>query len=385
MKRTSPLQPVGGFGLYVHWPYCTAKCPYCDFNSHVASTVDHSAWARALVAEIEAVADETGPRTLDSIFFGGGTPSLMAPKTVQAVIDTAQRVWRFDNAIEITLEANPGSVEAARFASYRLAGVNRTSLGIQALDDAALKALGRIHSVSEALAALDVATATFDRVSFDLIYARQFQSLDDWQAELERALSLGTRHLSLYQLTVEPETVFGRRHAARKLPGLPTDDLGADLYDLTQDLCEAAGLPQYETSNHAAPGEESRHNRIYWEGGDYVGIGPGAHGRLTLKGQRWATEAVRAPLSWLSKSLERPGSTTLKTPVSGAEQSVEYALMGLRMTQGIDLGRLVPGTLDDDAVSELVSDGMLVRTATRLRTTPAGRPLLNAILGRILA
>ncbi|MEL7460439.1 MAG: radical SAM family heme chaperone HemW, partial [Pseudomonadota bacterium] len=280
-----------GFGLYVHWPFCQSKCPYCDFNSHVVDRVDQTAWADALVADVRRIGAELGPRPLSSIFFGGGTPSLMPPATVAAVIDAATDVFSPSNALEITLEANPSSVEAERFKGYRTAGVNRVSLGVQALNDPDLRALGRLHSVAEARAAIDLAKSTFARVSFDLIYARQHQSLSDWDTELTEAVNFGTDHLSLYQLTVEPGTAFGARHARGGLGGLPGEDLSADMYALTQSVCDAAGMPAYEISNHARPGAECIHNKIYWQSGDYAGVGPGAHGRLTLNGARFATEA----------------------------------------------------------------------------------------------
>ena len=292
----------GGFGLYLHWPFCAAKCPYCDFNSHVAASIDQDRWAAAYLAEIGRLADETPGRVLNSIYFGGGTPSLMRADVVAAILNRAADRWTLANDVEITLEANPGSVEADRFAGYAAAGVNRVSLGVQALNDDDLRRLGRIHSADEALRALDVARATFGRVSFDLIYARQDQTLPDWQAELARALAMGPDHLSLYQLTIEPGTAFYARHQAGGLRGLPDEDLGADLYALTQEMTAAAGLPAYEVSNHAGPGGESRHNLIYWRAGDWGGLGPGAHGRLTLGGSRWATEAPLAPGAWLRPS-----------------------------------------------------------------------------------
>ena len=289
----------GGFGLYVHWPFCQAKCPYCDFNSHVVSRIDQKDWVTAYKAELARVAELAPDRVLNSIFFGGGTPSLMHPDTVAAVIESAQDIWTFANDIEITLEANPGSVEAGRFAGYRDGGVNRISMGFQALNDDDLRRLGRIHSVAEGKAAFDIARNCFDRVSFDLIYARQGQTLDGWKAELREALSMAIDHLSLYQLTIEEGTAFGDRYARGKLRDLPTDDTAADMYLATQDICAEFGMPGYEISNHARPGAESRHNQIYWRYGDYIGIGPGAHGRITANGTRYATEAIRAPGAWL--------------------------------------------------------------------------------------
>ncbi|MEM9551751.1 MAG: radical SAM family heme chaperone HemW, partial [Pseudomonadota bacterium] len=272
----------GGFGLYIHWPFCEAKCPYCDFNSHVVRDIDQSRWAEAYRQEIERAAAETQGRVLSTVFFGGGTPSLMHPDTVASVLDAVRRAWPMVNDPEITLEANPGSVEAHRFAGYRDAGVNRISMGVQALNDRALKRLGRIHSAADARAAFDIARRCFDRVSFDLIYARQDQTLSDWRRELDEALSMAVDHLSLYQLTIEDGTAFADRYRAGGLRGLPADDLSADMYAVTQEVCAEHGLSGYEVSNHARAEAESRHNLIYWRYGDYVGIGPGAHGRVTL-------------------------------------------------------------------------------------------------------
>jgi oxygen-independent coproporphyrinogen-3 oxidase len=297
---------AGGFGLYLHWPFCQSKCPYCDFNSHVAASIDQRRWQRAYLAEIDRIGAETRGRVLNTVFFGGGTPSLMDPDIVAAVLDRVRATWTVANDWEVTLEANPGSVEAERFRAYREAGVNRLSMGVQALNDTDLRRLGRLHSLDEALGAFETARASFDRVSFDLIYARQDQTPDDWGRELDRALRMAVDHLSLYQLTIEDGTAFGARHAAGGLRGLPDDDRSVALYDMTQDRCAAAGMPAYEVSNHARPGAESRHNLIYWRGGDYAGIGPGAHGRLTLNGQRYATEAPRAPGAWLER-VERDG------------------------------------------------------------------------------
>lgn len=297
----------GGFGLYLHWPFCQSKCPYCDFNSHVAATIDQGRWQRAYLSEIRRLGAETEGRVLNSVFFGGGTPSLMEPDLVAAILETVRATWPLANDLEVTLEANPGSVEAGRFRGYRAAGVNRISMGIQALNDADLRKLGRLHTVAEARAAFDVARTTFDRVSFDLIYARQDQPLEHWRSELTEALTMAADHLSMYQLTVEDGTAFGDRFKRGKLRGLPEEELSADMYALTQDLCEAAGLPAYEVSNHARPGAESRHNLIYWRGGDYAGVGPGAHGRLTFPTGRWATEAPRAPAAWLER-VERDGT-----------------------------------------------------------------------------
>ncbi|MEO1196318.1 MAG: radical SAM family heme chaperone HemW [Pseudomonadota bacterium] len=370
-----------GFGLYVHWPFCQSKCPYCDFNSHVVDRVDQTAWADALVADVRRIGAELGPRPLSSIFFGGGTPSLMPPATVAAVIDAATDVFSPSNALEITLEANPSSVEAERFKGYRTAGVNRVSLGVQALNDPDLRALGRLHSVAEARAAIDLAKSTFARVSFDLIYARQHQSLSDWDTELTEAVNFGTDHLSLYQLTVEPGTAFGARHARGGLGGLPGEDLSADMYALTQSVCDAAGMPAYEISNHARPGAECIHNKIYWQSGDYAGVGPGAHGRLTLNGARFATEAPRDPATWLRAANIQAAETRKAIPDDARLE--EAVMMGLRTTQGIDLNRINTGSLS--RIDALCADGWLVACNGRLAATSAGRPVLNEILRQLLA
>jgi len=377
---------AGGFGLYVHWPFCAAKCPYCDFNSHVATAIDHARWRDAYLREIARYAAQVPGRVLTSIFFGGGTPSLMPPETVAAIIEAARAAWPVANDLEVTLEANPTSVEAGRFAAYAAGGVSRVSLGVQALDDADLRRLGRRHNVSEALQAYELACKFFDRTSFDLIYARQHQTLADWRAELRRALDLAVDHLSLYQLTIESGTAFGDRYAAGGLRGLPEDGLAADLYEVTQEMCGVAGLDAYEISNHARPGSESRHNLIYWRYGDYVGIGPGAHGRLTLDGQRHATESWLAPDRWLAAADHGTGES-LRSPLSGPDQAVEYLLMGLRLRDGIDLSRherLAGAPLDDATIGHLQAIGMVDLDGDRLRATEAGRPLLNAILRELL-
>lgn len=378
----------GGFGLYVHWPFCESKCPYCDFNSHVATRIDQAAWKEAYLREIARIAELVPARSLQTIYFGGGTPSLMAPETVGAIIDAASRSWALSNDVEITLEANPGSVETNAFADFNLAGVNRTSLGVQALNDADLRRLGRKHDLAEARRAIDIAQSTFDRVSFDLIYARQYQSLSDWEGELAEALRIGTSHLSLYQLTIEDGTVFGERFARGQLRGLPSEDLAADFYDLTQTMCAAAGLPAYEVSNHAQNGQESRHNRIYWTGGDYAGIGPGAHGRLTYGHRRHATAATERPANWLAEAMSDEGARDNPTALSSQEQAMEYLLMGLRLRDGIRLSRLSGLTghvLQESRLTGLKDLGMLAQSDDTLRVTDKGRPLLNAILAELAA
>nr|WP_220494994.1 MULTISPECIES: radical SAM family heme chaperone HemW [unclassified Paracoccus (in: a-proteobacteria)] len=372
----------GGFGLYVHWPFCASKCPYCDFNSHVAAVIDQRRWLEAYRLEIARVAEETKGRVLRSIFFGGGTPSLMQPEVVGAVIDAARAGWGFANDIEITLEANPGSVERGRFQGYAEAGVNRLSMGLQALNDADLRRLGRLHSVSEARAAFEVARACFPRVSFDLIYARQAQTRAAWRAELREALEMAVDHLSLYQLTIEDGTAFGARAAAGGLKGLPDDDLAADMYLDTQEICLSNGFPAYEVSNHAQEGAESRHNLVYWRQGDWAGIGPGAHGRLTLNGCRWATEAPRAPGAWL-EAVRKGAGEVPRVPVPRNEQATEYLLMSMRLAEGLDLvryARLAGKPLSDNVIAELVELELIDLAPGRLQVTTKGRPVLNAIL-----
>ncbi|WP_271950613.1 radical SAM family heme chaperone HemW [Ruegeria faecimaris] len=376
----------GGFGLYVHWPFCEAKCPYCDFNSHVSKNIDQKQWLDAYLVELRRSASETPNRVLNTIFFGGGTPSLMDPETVAAVIDTARALWHPANDMEITLEANPSSVEAGRFAAYREAGVNRISMGVQALNDDDLRRLGRIHSVAEARAAYDIARHCFERVSFDLIYARQHQTLDAWRAELTEALSMAVDHLSLYQLTIEDGTAFGDRYAVGKLRGLPLDDSAADMYLATQKICEAHGLPAYEVSNHARPGAESQHNLIYWRYGDYVGIGPGAHGRITQNGQKYATETYLNPQRWLDAASCGSGEKE-RAALSREEQASEYLMMGLRVTGGLDIDRYMGISghpLPQDPLGHLQDIGMVQMLDGRLMATTEGRAVLNAVIRELL-
>ncbi len=374
------------FGLYFHWPFCAAKCPYCDFNSHVWSTVDHDAWLDAFLSEIRRIRGETEDRIVSTIFFGGGTPSLMRPKTVEAIINEVRALWRCSNSLEVTLEANPTSVEAGKFNDLARAGVNRVSLGLQALNDHDLKKLGRQHSADEGRTALDIALATFDRVSFDLIYARQDQTQDAWLSEVEKAVSFGATHMSLYQLTIEPGTAFHQRFQAGGLLGLPDDDRAADLFEMTQRVMEGAGLPAYETSNHAAPGEECRHNQLYWAGGDYGGIGPGAHGRLTLGGDRYATECARDPAAWLRKA--NAGSAEIvRTKLNSEERLIEVFVMGLRLYEGVKLNRvrkLKPREILYNNINILVEEGWLEQDRQTLRLTEAGRPLADSVVRRIL-
>ncbi|MDP2411711.1 MAG: radical SAM family heme chaperone HemW [Pseudolabrys sp.] len=385
MTLTTPAP----FAVYVHWPFCLSKCPYCDFNSHVRhGGYDETGYVRAIEAELAAAAARTPGRTVSSIFFGGGTPSLMQPQSVQAILDAIAKHWSVASDVEVSLEANPTSVEATRFRGYRSAGVNRVSLGVQALDDIALKELGRLHTAQEALDAVKVARSIFDRYSFDLIYARPRQSLDDWSLELKRAISEAAEHLSLYQLTIEPGTPFFGLHKAGKI-AVPDDDHGRDLYDLTQSICDAAGLPAYEISNHARPGAECRHNLVYWRGHDYAGVGPGAHGRITIDGRRYATETEKRPESWLALVAQQGHGLIVDEKLTPAETADEYLLMGLRLAEGIEPERftaIAGRTLDPDRVSFLRDGGAVETTADgRLRVTQSGFPLLDAVVADLAA
>lgn len=374
-------------GLYVHWPFCVSKCPYCDFNSHVRDRIDADAWQAALLADLAHEAEKTGRRPLRSIFFGGGTPSLMPPRIAASLIEAAERHWGFSNDIEITLEANPNSVEAARFGDLAAAGINRVSLGLQALDNEALAFLGRAHDVDEGLGALDTARRIFDRVSFDLIYARPGQSESDWEAELARALSFGTGHLSLYQLTIEPGTRFATLAAQGKLT--PVDpDHGATLYELTQAMTAQAGIPSYEISNHARPGQESRHNLIYWRYGDYIGIGPGAHGRRS----GMATLRHKKPENWMGAVDRNGNGLQQEVPLQAEDKAREALLMGLRLGEGVDLARIaglsglpIGALVDDRAIDRMNDLGLVWRTGNRLQVSPAGMLLLDAILPEVVA
>ena len=379
-----------GFGVYVHWPFCASKCPYCDFNSHVrAGGVDQPRYLAAFRHELGHIRDLIGPRAVASIFIGGGTPSLMAPATVGSLLEEIGRLWTLEEGAEITMEANPSSVEAERFRGYRAAGVNRVSLGVQALRDADLKQLGRLHSVSEALAAIRVANSTFERTSFDLIYARPGQTAGQWRDELSEALAIAGGHLSLYQLTIEEGTPFAALHAARKL-AVPDADLAAALYDVTGELTSERGMPAYEISNHAAAGEESRHNLLYWRYGEYAGVGPGAHGRLIRGGDRLATTTERIPEQWLQKVEAKGHGLASVDPLTCAEQADEALLMGLRLAEGLDLARLARiGNLapNQSAIDELASLGLVTREggSARITATLAGRMVLNRIVADLSA
>lgn len=375
---------TAGFGLYVHWPFCAAKCPYCDFNSHSSTRIDQDRWKRAYLAEIKRLGAVTGDRILGSVYFGGGTPSLMDVSHVEALIDAATMTWSTAGDMEVTLEANPTSAEAGRFEGYREAGVNRVSIGVQALVDSDLKALGRTHGAEDALTAVSTARRIFDRVSFDLIYGRQRQALENWEAELERALALKPDHLSLYQLTIEPGTAFGERLARGLLPGLPDEDLSAVLFVATQRLCDEAGLPAYEISNHARPNFESRHNLIYWRSGDYAGIGPGAHGRLTYEGRRYATATPLSPEKWLERVESGLGGDSVLNPLTDRERDVEALMMGLRLTEGMDLDRLCKGDDYIHNINILTDKGLLSSNGGRVRATRSGRRILDSVVAALL-
>jgi putative oxygen-independent coproporphyrinogen III oxidase len=377
------------FAVYVHWPFCLSKCPYCDFNSHVRyGGYDEPRYVRAVLKEVAAIAARVPGRTVSSIFFGGGTPSLMQPESVQAILDAIGMHWSIAPDVEVTLEANPTSVEATRFRGYHAAGVNRVSLGVQALDGAALKEFGRLHTVSEALHAVAIARSTFERYSFDLIYARPRQTPAEWERELTRAIDEAAEHLSLYQLTIEPGTTFFGLHRAGKLV-TPDEDLARDLYDLTQAVCASRGLPAYEISNHARPGAECRHNLIYWRGQDYAGVGPGAHGRLTIGGRRCATETEKRPESWLMRVESLGHGLVVNEPLSDDEMADEYLLMGLRLAEGIDPSRyylLAGRELNARRISILQDEGAVETTAEgRLRVTQAGFPVLDAVVADLAA
>jgi putative oxygen-independent coproporphyrinogen III oxidase len=379
------------FGIYVHWPFCLSKCPYCDFNSHVAASIDHDQWQRALLAELDHFADDTKGHTVGSVFFGGGTPSLMAPATVAALLERIGQHWPIAPDIEITLEANPGAVDAERFRDFRATGVNRVSLGIQALDDTALRFLGRRHDLAEAMRALELARATFGRVSFDLIYARPGQTAASWEAELRQALAFGTEHLSLYQLTIEENTGFAGLYK-RGAFQLPDEDEAAAMFALTNDLAAAAGRPRYEVSNHAATGAACRHNLLYWQGGEWLGIGPGAHGR-----RRGADRLMRAtrqwknPGRWLDAVAAQGHGTEDETVVLPEEYEIELVMMGLRLDDGLSAarfagltGRPLMDALDRKNLEALDEAGLVEWVDGRLRATKDGMPVLNSVLARIL-
>ncbi|HEY1736062.1 MAG TPA: radical SAM family heme chaperone HemW [Methylovirgula sp.] len=389
MANRFPPAADPGFGLYVHWPFCLSKCPYCDFNSHVrAEAIDEKRFIGAFKAELAHRAALTKGRNVRSIFIGGGTPSLMKAETVGAILEAIGKHWTVEPDAEVTLEANPSSVEASRFRGYRDAGVNRVSIGVQALNDADLKQLGRLHSVEDALAAIDVAAKIFPRYSFDMIYGRPKQSVAAWKMELRTALPRVADHLSLYQLTLEPDTMFERLERAGKLV-LPNSDQSRDFWDATQEIMNAAGLPAYEISNHARTGAESRHNLIYWHYGEYIGVGPGAHGRvMTPKGRR-AQATERHPEMWLTV-VEADGHGLIEDELlSEEEQGDEFLLMGLRLSEGIEPARFEAVTgrsLDPGRIKSLIEEGMVEMTpAGRLRVSPEGFPVLDAVVADLAA
>ncbi len=386
-----PLTGEGdkAFGVYVHWPFCLSKCPYCDFNSHVRhQAVDEDRFAGAFEREIATTAARIPQREVTSIFLGGGTPSLMKPETVGKILDSIGKHWSVAKDVEVTLEANPTSVEATRFKGYRAAGVNRVSLGVQALDDASLKSLGRLHTAREALDAVAIARSAFDRYSFDLIYARPDQTPQMWAQELKLAISEAAEHLSLYQLTIEPETPFYGLHAAGKL-AIPDEAVARELYDATQDVCAAQGLPSYEISNHARPGAECKHNLVYWRGQEYAGIGPGAHGRIDIDGARHAIATEKRPETWLMRVEAQGHGVTTDELLNSEERADEYLLMGLRLAEGIDPKRyemLSGRALDPRRIAILTDEGAIVVDANgRVRVTAEGFPVLDAVVADLAA
>ena len=378
------------FGIYIHWPFCAAKCPYCDFNSHVAETIDHEAWRTAYSNEIAHYADLTKGRTVTSVFFGGGTPSLMEPQTVARVIGDIQRHWHISNDCEITLEANPTSVEAQKFEAFRAAGVNRVSMGVQSFNERDLEFLGRKHDAAQAKRAIETAAKIFERYSFDLIYARPGQSVESWEQELRGALALAGDHLSLYQLTIEQGTPFYMRHARGEFK-IPDEELAGDLYEVTQEILEGAGMPAYEVSNHARTGAESRHNLTYWRYTDYIGIGPGAHGRLNINGVKHATRGHRAPDVWLSKVAEQGQGAHPFERLSPRDSFVECLMMGMRLKEGVPLARLesigkkpFDELLSPSKIRALEQEGLITLDGNVLKTTKEGLQRLNGVLGYLL-
>ena len=376
-----------GFGIYLHWPYCESKCPYCDFNSYVEKNVNWYEWELSFLSQLGFYYQETGDRRVNSIFFGGGTPSLMNPKLVSNIINHISNLWGFEDTVEITLEANPSSVESRRFAEFKAAGVNRVSIGVQALNNIDLKKLGRLHSVQDALNSIEIGKDTFDRVSFDLIYARQDQKLHDWELELKKALTLEPDHLSLYQLTIEPNTTFGNLKEKGKLSGLPDENLGGDLYHLTNNLCYKFGLNPYEVSNYSRKNHESIHNKIYWNYGDYLGVGPGAHGRITTQKGRFATQNYYSPIKWQKNALNNAGES-IRTLINGKDQADEMAMMGLRLNSGFSKERyfrLSGKKLNEKTLTFLISDNLITVENNFIKATDQGRVVLNSLILNILS
>lgn len=376
--------PSNQLSLYIHWPFCVSKCPYCDFNSHIRQSIDENLWQQAYTLEMERYAQLTGPRTLKTIFFGGGTPSLMNPRMVEGILETANRLWPFSNSIEITLEANPNSVEVEKFQTIAHAGINRVSIGIQSFNQRDLKFLGRSHSVDEGKKAIETGQKVFNNVSFDLIYARPNQSVEAWQNELQEALAFKTPHLSLYQLTIEPGTAFYHQHARGDFT-LPDEDIAATLYELTRDLCAQKGLDDYEISNYALPGFESQHNLAYWRYHDYVGIGPGAHGRITVNNNKFATRQYRAPQTWIEKACNTSASHEF-TPLTLEEQADEMLLMGLRLKEPFPLNSLpIPWVefLNISALTSFHNRKMLDLSKDCVKLSLNARQCLNELILQI--
>ena len=376
------------FGIYIHWPFCEARCPYCDFNTYAASSISHRNWKTAYVRQLRHSAAELPDREVSSVYFGGGTPSLMAPETVSAILREIADLWQMAPDAEITAETNPSSAEASKFERFRGAGVNRISIGVQSLRDGDLRQLGRLHSAAEARDAFEAARKSFDKISIDLIYGRQYQGLKEWESELTEALGWQPEHLSLYQLTIEENTAFGERLRAGRLKGLPSEDLAAAMYESTLDLCEGSGFPLYEISNFAMPGAESRHNLLYWRCEDYLGIGPGAHGRLTIAGQRAATETFLSPRVWLSAVSENGTGECKRDWLDPDERASEYIMMSLRLAEGTDLARYDSlGTvgLDASKLAELEDEGLISLDRGRLRASRQGLLVLNALIAELIS
>lgn len=375
-----------GFGIYIHWPFCQSKCPYCDFNSHVSKNVNNIDWKKAYLSELKRYHSETSDRQVDSIFFGGGTPSLMDPNTVSSIVDQIAKLWGVKANVEISLEANPSSVEAQKFLDFRDAGVNRVSIGVQALNDTDLKKLGRLHSVDEALEAISIGRKVFNRTSFDLIYARQEQTIKDWKTELKLALSFEPDHLSLYQLTIEPNTAFGKLFKNGKLLGLPEEDVSSELYHITEEICSSNGLLPYEISNYSKPMHQSIHNKIYWNYGDYIGVGPGAHGRITNSKGRFATQNYSNPEKWLIHAHESSGEN-LRTCISKADQAEEMVMMGLRLNSGISKNRyqtLSGKKFNEKNLTNLINDDLVLVDRGYIKATQNGKAVLNSLILNLL-
>ncbi len=384
---TAEAEPADGFGIYVHWPFCAARCPYCDFNAYADTAFNPQEWTRAYLRQLDHDAAQTAARSCSSIYFGGGTPSLMQPETVAAIIECVDRHWGLGFDAEITLEANPSSSEAKRFSDFRSAGVNRLSIGVQSLRDRDLAALGRLHTAEAACRAFEAAARCCDRVSIDLMYGRQHQTLADWRSELKEALGWGPEHLSLYQLTVEPGTAFGARQSAGRLPGLADDDLAAEMHLAAIDCCGSFDARQYEVSNFSRPGCESRHNLLYWRGRDFLGIGPGAHGRITVGKRRAATESHRLPARWLQSVAETGTGESRRSWLTRDEQASEYLMMSLRLAEGSDIQRFedLSGTpLNPRKLAMFEGDGLVRLSDGRLRVTRRGGLVLNSIVAELL-